>query len=214
MKLMRQLDEEHRKLWSNLPAPSAQNIEGNDCDPALLSGWTDPDLSLWGVNHSAKIAVQDILVALCRHKKMGWNKICYLIFHQDLVQSAGLNIVKSNGKTGVPKVDSSGTHFELKGVTGKGICTLLSLLSRDKSRFEIGIFSRKDLDEILFSSYDNHIIQASPLTATSKAELPEFSSATSPFVEVRQPSAVVEKNSFLEVLPSTSTAPTSGSHSG
>jgi hypothetical protein len=214
MKLMRQLDDEHRKLWSNLPTPSEQNIQEDDCDPALLAGWTDPDLSLWSVNQSVKIALQDILVALCRNKKTEWSKICYLTFHQKLVQSAGLNIVKSNGKTGVPKVDSSGTHFELRGVTGKGICTLLSLLSRDKSQFEIGTFSKKELQEILFSSYDNRIIQASPLTATSMAELPEFSSATSPFAEVRPPSAVVEKNSVLEVLPSASTAPTSGSQSG
>lgn len=210
MKLMRQLDDEHRKLWANLPPPNEQNIRENDCDPALLAGWTDPDLSLWSVDQSSKITLQDILVALCSRKRSEWNKICYLIFHRDLVQSAGLNIVQSNGKTGLPKVDSSGTHFELKGVTGKGICTLLSLLSQDKKRFEIGVFSKKQLDEILLASYDNRVIQASPLTATSKAAIPEFSNATSPSAQVRLPSEVIEKNPVLEVLPSAATAPTSG----
>lgn len=212
MKLMRQLDEEHRKLWSSLPNPSEQNIRENDCDPALLAGWTDPDLSLWSVDQNPKVSTQDVLVALCRHKKTEWKKICYLKFHWDLVQSAGLSIVPSNGKTGLTKVDTSGTHFELKGVTGKGICTLLSLLSRDQSQFEIGIFSKKDFDEILFSSYDNRIIQASPLTATSKAGLPEFSSATSPNAEVRLPPTINETNSVLTVIPSTSTAPPSVTH--
>lgn len=212
MKLIRQLDEEHRKLWSNLPTPNEQNIQENDCDPALLAGWTDPDLSLWGVDQGAKITLEDILVALCRHKKTEWKKICYLKFHRDLVESAGLNFVQTNGKTGVPKVDSSGTHFELKGVTGKGICTLLSFLSRDKSQFEIGTFSKNELNEILFSSYDSRLVQASPLTATSRTELPRFSSATSPTAAVRQPSVAIEKNPVLEVLPSASTAPTSGSH--
>ncbi|CAG1005391.1 hypothetical protein MTYP_03254 [Methylophilaceae bacterium] len=209
MKLMRQLDDEHRKLWLNLPTPSEQNIQEDDCDPTLLAGWTDADLSLWSVDQGEKITLQDILVALCRNKKE-WKKICYLTFHSDLVKTAGLNIVKSNGKTGIPRVDSSGTHFELKGVTGKGICALLSHLSRDKSRFEIGTFTKKDLDEILFSSYDNCIIQASPLTATSREGLPGFSTATSPSADVRLPSANSEDNPVPEVLPLTSTAPSSG----
>lgn len=210
MKLMRQLDEEHRKLWLNLPAPSEQNILEDDCDPTFLAGWTDADLSLWGVDLSKKISLQDILMALCRNKKPEWKKICYLIFHSELVDAAGLNIVKSNGKTGVSKVDNSGTHFELKGVTGKGICTLLSHLSRDKSRFEIETFTKRQFDEILFSNYDNRIIQASPLTATSEAGLPEFSNATRPPADARLPNESSEKNPVSEVLPSTATAPSSG----
>ncbi len=196
MNLMRQLEAEHKQLWSKLSPPSAEMINARDCDPTLLSGWTDRDISLWDVSAvDGKPGLQDILIALCRQKK-DWVRICYLRFPTEAVSSAGLSLTASNGKTGDQKVDTSRTHFEIKGITGKELCNLLFEISRGK--FEIGVFTKKQLDDILFQIYD-----------TRKKQL-VFSSATTQETAISSPltgtaSQDATKGVTSEQLPSETT---------
>jgi hypothetical protein len=70
MNLMRQLEANHKSLWDELSPPKDEMATASDCDPALLSGWTDRDISLWDVSGvDGKPSLKDILVALCRNKK-------------------------------------------------------------------------------------------------------------------------------------------------
>jgi hypothetical protein len=125
-----------------------------DCEASLLTGWTDRDLSLWEVrSNEQKPQLNDILVALCRYKKNYWEKMIYILFPEETVLSTGLKLTPSNGNTGVNFVDISGTHFEIKGITGKELCTLIFHIS--KSKFEIKIFKKKELESLLYDIFDN-----------------------------------------------------------
>jgi len=214
MKMMRQLDDQHKKLWDVLPTLNSQSFAENDCDPALLAGWTDRDLSLWSINQDPKFDRTTILIALCRTKKdKNWKQIGYLTFDDNLIQEANLKIVSSNGKTVDDKLNVSGTHYELKGVTGKGICTLLSLISRDKLRFEVGTFTHKQFDEIIFRHFDTHRIQTVFPSATSASETSKFAFTTTSSGEVPAADIAIEKNPDYAGLPPSSTDPTMSNHS-
>lgn len=166
MDLMRQLEAEHKRLWEKLSPLKPEMVAASDCDPALLSGWTDRDISLWDVSGlDGKPKLQEILVALCRKKK-DWEKISYLRFPKEIVSTAGLSLTASNGNTGDQRVDTSHTHFEIKGITGKELCTLLFLLSSGK--FEIEIFTKKELDSILYNLYDSAVTNRVVQSATSR----------------------------------------------
>lgn len=166
MDLMRQLEVEHKRLWDNLSPRTPEMVAARDCDPALLSGWTDRDISLWDVSGSdGKPTLKEILVALCR-RKQNWEKISYLRFPEESVTLVGLTLTSSNGKTGDQRVDNSHTHFEIKGITGKELCTLLFHLSNGE--FETGIFTKKELERILYESYDTMTTRPVVQSATSK----------------------------------------------
>ena len=166
MDLMRQLEEEHIRLWDNLSPPTPEMVVAHDCDPALLSGWTDRNISLWDVSAvGGKPGLQQILVALCRKKK-NWDKISYLRFPKETVSSAGLSLTASNGNTGDQRVDTSRIHFEIKGITGKGLCTLLFQVS--SGQFEIRVFTKKELESILYGIYDKVATRQVVQSATSK----------------------------------------------
>ncbi len=176
MMLMRQLEAEHIKTWDQLSKPNPEMEEAQDCDPALLSGWTDSDISLWDVSTDGRKPGRDkILVALCRKKVGTWDKISFLLFPAETVASAGLNLTASNGKTGDQRIDVSGTHFEIKGITGKQLCTLLFQISH--SRFETGIFKKSEYDKILLEAYDNTATRPVVEGATSSTAGIIFSSS-------------------------------------
>lgn len=166
MELMRQLEKGHRPLWENLKQLSDDMVAASDCDPALLSGWTDRDISLWDVSErDGKPRLQEILIALCRLKKNDWDRISYLRFPEVAVSAAGLSLTATNGKTGVPKVDTSSTHFEIKSITGKGLCTLLFHVSR--SEFQVGVFTKREMEAIIFAAYDSSTQHQVAQSATS-----------------------------------------------
>ena len=149
---MRQLEAEHKPLWDMIPNHSEDSGNTNDCDPALLSGWTDRNLSLWDVSSdSGKPGLQDILIAICR-KKRDWEKISYILFPQEAVSLTGLSLTSCNGKTGDQWVDTSGTHFEIKNITGKELCTLIFHVTKNK--FRTGIFKKTEMENILLDVYD------------------------------------------------------------
>jgi len=171
MKLMRQLEADHKKIWDQLSQPKPEMVDAKDCEPALLSGWTDRDISLWDVSAvGRKPGLQEILVALCRRKKI-WEKISYLLFPAETVSSAGLGLTASNGNTGDQRIDISQTHFEIKGITGKGLCTLLFHVSI--GNFETGVFTKKELNKILFEVYDKTATR--PMVESATSQTPEIS---------------------------------------
>jgi len=175
MDLMRQLDAEHKKLWDHLSPPKPEMAAASDCNPALLSGWTDRDISLWDVRAvDGKPGLQDILIALCRRKK-NWEKISYLLFPKEAVSSAGLRLTASNGNTGDQKIDISRIHLEIKDITGKELCTLLFHVSNGE--FRTGLFTKKELERILFESYDK--IKAHPVVQSATSQMPQISSPSS-----------------------------------
>ena len=206
MVLMRQLEAEHKKLWDQLPPPKPEMVDAKDCEPALLSGWTDRDLSLWDVSAvGGKPGLQDILVALCRSKKNDWEKISYLLFPVETVSSAGLSLTQNNGKTGDNRIDVSQTHFEIKGITGKKLCTFLFQVST--SKFETGVFKKKDLNEILFKAYDKTAIRPVVESATSLTPQSLPSSGT----RVQTSTMVVAPEQAFSETPTTELMPPSSS---
>ena len=202
MDLMRQLEEEHKRLWDNLSPPKPEMVVAHDCDPALLSGWTDRNISLWDVSAvGGKPGLQQILVALCRKKK-NWDKISYLRFPKETVSSAGLSLTASNGNTGDQRVDTSRIHFEIKGITGKGLCTLLFQVS--SGQFEIRVFTKKELESILYGIYDKVATRQVVQSATSKKpsiSLPPSGTAEQAAIPVVVPEQAVGEAPITDQRP-------------
>ena len=210
MDLMRQLEAEHKRLWENLSPLKPEMVAASDCDPALLSGWTDRDISLWDVSGlDGKPRLQDILVALCRKKK-NWDKISYLRFPKETVSKAGLSLTASNGNTGEQRVDTSHTHYEVKSITGKGLCTLLFQVSSGK--FEIGVFTKKELDSILYRIYDSvairHVVQ-SATSQTASISLPPSGTGVQAAIAVEVPEQTVGKTPITDLMPRPNSSTTS-----
>jgi len=209
MALMRQLEAEHKKLWDQLSPPKPEMVVAKDCEPALLSGWTDRDISLWDVSaDGGKPGLQEILVALCR-RKVGWDKISYLLFPAETVSSAGLSLTASNGNTGDQRIDISQTHFEIKGITGKQLCTLLFQVSI--SKFETGVFRTKDLNKILFEAYDKTATRPVVESATSPTpyiSLPSSGTGEQPASTVVAPEQALSETPTTEQMPRPSSSTT------
>jgi hypothetical protein len=210
MDLMRQLEAEHKRLWDQLSQPNPEMVAASDCEPSLLSGWTDRDISLWNVSAvDGKPGLQDILVALCRNKK-DFDKISFLQFPKDAVTSAGLILTDSNGKTGDQRVDMSHTHFEIKGITGKQLCTLLFHVSCVK--FVTGVFTKKDLDKILFEAYDKTVTRPVVESATSQTphiSLPSSGTGVQEVTTIVAPEQVLSETPVIKHKPRPSSSSTS-----
>jgi len=210
MALMRQLEAEHKKLWDQLSPPKPEMVDAKDCEPALLSGWTDRDISLWDVSAvGGKPGLQEILVALCRRKK-DWEKISYLLFPAETVCSTGLSLTASNGNTGDQRIDISQTHFEIKGITGKKLCTLLFQVSI--SKFQTGVFTKKELHKILFEAYDKTATRPVVESATSKTpqiSLPSSGTGVQAATTVVAPEQAVGETPTTDQLPRPSSSTTS-----
>jgi hypothetical protein len=95
-------------------------------------------------------------------------------------------------------VDNSGVHFEIKGITGKELCTLLFHISSGK--FETGVFKKSDFEAILYEVYDkfrtNTVVQSAtsqmsniglPTAATAAPEQPP--SETPEIEQIQRPSS-------------------------
>ncbi len=205
MDLMRQLEAEHKHLWDNLSPLKPELVAARDCEPTFLSGWTDRDISLWDVSAvGGKPGLQEILIAICR-KKTNWQKISYLRFPKETVSLAGLSLTASNGNTGDPKVDISRTHFEIKGITGKGLCTLLFQVRTGE--FETGVFTKKELERILYETYDS--AETRPVFQNATSQTPTISPTPS---GTRGPEAIAEvapAPAVIEQMPRPSSSTTS-----
>jgi hypothetical protein len=175
MELLRQLELDQKKRWDQRQPITQPMMQAKDCDPSLLSGWTDRDISVWDISDSnGKPGLQRILVALCKRKK-NWDKIGYVLFSCEAVSSAGLQLTKSFGNTGDSNIDLSNTHFEIKGITGKNLCTLIHIVSQ--GTFSTGIFTKAEMEKILYEAYDKSYIKPSAKTATTEVvpSIPVFS---------------------------------------
>lgn len=154
MVLMRQIENDAKSQWDEVAKNKKYTGSKDDCLPAMLRGWTDNDPSLWElVEDPRKPSRLEILTALCRNKKDDWEKITYLTFDKKAIEETGLEITPSTGKTGDSKVDQSRTHYEIKGLTIKGLCALLYNITL--SQFDIGIFKKSEYLAIIIKGYDN-----------------------------------------------------------
>lgn len=164
MNLMRQIDNDVKPKWDEIK--NGKKFEGlyEDCPPSLFKGWTDDNPSLWEIDHPEKPDLSTILIALCRNKKGFWEKITYLLFNKSVIDKAELNITPTNGNTGVSSIDMSKTHYEIKDVTAKRLCTLIYHIM--KSQFEIRNFKKSEYDKILVDAYFDTQVVASHKTDT------------------------------------------------
>jgi hypothetical protein len=107
-------------------------------------------------------------------------------------------------------VDTSHTHFEVKGITGKGLCTLLFQVSSGK--FEIGVFTKKELDSILYRIYDGVTIRQVVQSATSQTlsiSLPPSGNGVQAAIAVEDPEQAVGKTPITAPMPRPSSSTTS-----
>jgi hypothetical protein len=165
MYLMRQIETDIKPEWDKVKMSPKNTALIEDCEPNMLIGWTDKNPSIWDVTaDSNKPTLENILVALCRRKK-SWEKIAYIKFKKSAVDNAKLRLTKTNGNTSDTRIDISGTHFEIQGITAKQLCTLIYYTTKDE--FETGIFKKSHFDKILLEAYDNTLISELQKSSTS-----------------------------------------------
>lgn len=165
MYLMRQIETDIKSEWDRLKTSPNNTTVIEDCEPNMLIGWTDKNPSIWDVTaDSNKPTLENILVALCRRKK-NWDKIAYIKFKKSAVDNAKLILTRTNGNTSDSRIDTSNTHFEIKGVTAKQLCTLIYYITKDE--FETGIFKKSDFDKIVLDAYDKTRISEFQKSRTS-----------------------------------------------
>jgi hypothetical protein len=175
MRLIRQLEAEHKKYWGNQSPIPEKMVNGKDCDPTLLAGWTDHDISLWEISDEVgKPELFQILFAIC-HNKKDWNKVSYIEFPDEIITLAGLELTQCNGNTGIPDIDLSKTHFELKGITGKELCTLIYEISQ--CNFQINVFTKNQYDDIVVKLFST--IKRKPIIEGSSELKPNMINLTS-----------------------------------
>lgn len=164
MDLLRQLDLNQAKTWERRQPPNEEMFAEQDCDPTLLNGWAERDISLWDVSETEnRPGLERILIALCRNRT-NWDKIGYLVFTNEAVGTAGLTLTPSTGSTGDPSIDQSRTHFEIKNITGKKLCSLVHAVSKSSPR--IGIFKKTEMESILYAAYQSSRTRASARVTT------------------------------------------------
>ncbi|MDR3629306.1 MAG: hypothetical protein P4L42_03095 [Desulfocapsaceae bacterium] len=180
MDLLRQIENEIKPAWDNLRSKKKDNDMFEDCEPNMLIGWTDKNPSIWDVSgDNGKPKLEKILFALCRRKKQ-WDKITYIKFKKFSIEKAGLGLTCTNGNTSDPRIDTSNTHYEIREITAKQLCTLIYYISIDE--FEIGIFKKADYDKILLDAYEK----------TQSSQVPQ--SRTSSILEASIPATSATKN--------------------
>jgi hypothetical protein len=166
MNLLRQIENVVKPKWDEIKNGKKYTGTDEDCPPILLNGWTDDNPSLWEIDNPIKPKLESILVALCRRKK-DWDKITYLCFDASVVTNAKLSLSQTSGNTGDTKIDISKTHYEIKEITGKGLCTLIYYIMT--SNFEVGLFKKTDFDKIILTAYDkSQISLVAETDSTSK----------------------------------------------
>jgi len=191
MKLLRQIETEIKPEWDKLKVSKKSNGLIEDCEPNMLIGWTDKNLSIWDVSgDSAKPTLENILVALCRTKKQ-WEKIAYLIFNKLAIEKAKLCIIGTNGNTTDNRIDTSKTHYEIQGITARQLGTLIYYISIDQ--FETGFFKKTDYDKILLTAYEK--IQATQVPTSSTGSV--LNSSSSAASTTRDKVELIEENVLI-----------------
>lgn len=126
---MRKCDHSLKLYWDHALDNKAEILASEDFSPQLLGAWVDNVPSIWRLDES-RCSLEDILAAVCMTLKPWENpeqKVAYLIFDEAAVSKAGLagKMSQTNGKTQVPDIDTSGMHFEISGLTAKGLYSLM-----------------------------------------------------------------------------------------
>lgn len=199
--LIRLLDSKCLKHWESKKPISAQLISDRDCSPEMLSGWTEQDISLWEVEeHEGKPSLEEILVALCLQKGGEWEKVMYLQFPRQVVADAGLSLTPTKGATKNEWIDSSDTHYEIKGITGKKLIEFIYKLSTCDNR-SVGLFKNSRLKELLIQAYKS---QQTQLLVSSQTSQPIVGIATASTLAVPESSVgmrLSETTKIAEIKP-------------
>lgn len=205
MDLFRQIEPKIKPEWDNLKVAKKKNGLFEDCEPNMLIGWTDKNPSIWDVGGAPnKPTLESILVALCRRIKE-WDKIAYIKFKKESVEKAKLRLTPTSGNTSDQKIDTSNTHYEIKGITAKQLSTLIYYITIDQ--FETGIFKKKEYDKILIEAYEK--TQALEITSGGTSPTPEIStpatSSTKDKEKTRENMAGTAPETQIEDMPSSGT---------
>ena len=162
MNLIRQIDNEIKPQWDEIKNGRKFKEFDKDCPPCLLRGWTDDNPSLWEIDNPDKPNLDKILFALCRRQKE-WVKITYLVFNKNAIDSSNLSLTQTNGNTGDTKIDTSNSHYEVRHLSARSLCTLIYHIM--VSDFEIGQYKKSEFDKILLNAYDS-----TPVIAQAKTD--------------------------------------------
>ena len=177
MRLMRQIEPDVKREWDSIKKPPNNNLASEDCESNMLTGWTDKNPSVWDISEGKnKPNLKAILIALCRRKK-DWEKIAYLIFKKAALDKAKVILEPTNGNTGDQRIDVSNTHYELKNITGKQLCSLIYYIISDE--FETGLFKKSEYDKIVLEAYDKHYLSISSESSTYRKPPAELSGSGS-----------------------------------
>lgn len=203
---MRQIEPDVKRDWDVVKSVSKDKLTLEDCEPNLLKGWTDRNPSVWDISGDKnKPNLGAILIALCRRKK-DWKEIAYLVFKKNTIDKAKITLTSSNGNTGDPKIDNSNTHYELKNITGKQLCSLIYYIIIDE--FEIGLFKKSEYDKIVLEAYDKYSLSITSESSTSlitSTELP-FSGSLGAKREEEKPLESTQMQEQTKTTASSSTA--------
>ena len=193
MDLLRQIEPKIKPEWDNLKDINKKLDTFEDCEPNMLTGWTDKNPSIWDVSGDTnKPTFENILVALCRRNKK-WEKIAYLKFKKDSVDKANLSLTATNGNTSDQKVDTSHIHYEIQGITAKQLSTLIYYIAIDQ--FETGIFKKTEYIKILVRAYEK--TQASQITSSGTSPIPEISTFATSSTEDKEKT----RENMAEIAP-------------
>jgi len=175
MKLMRQIESDVKREWDAVKSTSKDNLAFEDCEPNLLKGWTDKNPSVWDISgEKNKPSLKSILFALSRLLKSDWKEIAYLIFPQNSIDKAKGSLVSKNGNTSDQRINVSNTHYELKNITGKQLCSLIYYIINDE--FETGLFKKSEYNKMV----DEYVEASNKYTSLINSE---NSTTQTPFVE-------------------------------
>lgn len=199
MELLRLLEQQQGQLWNQVQKLTTLMIESRDCSPELLSGWTERNISLWDISDTnQKPGCERILMALCVNKAGDWTKVGYLVFSDKEVSFAGLELVQTNGKTKDSEINLSKTHYEIKDITGKQLCTLIHAISQ--SPFEVRWYRRDDMIRTILETAQMYGKQKDRFTTT-----PTTTATTPPPINV--PATSGTQQFAFSPLPSQASLP-------
>ncbi len=144
MNLIRILDFKVKNQWDQIKGSKHLEELDEDCPPRFLEGWTDDNPSLWETDNPPVLDVNTILYAIYRSKNYS-DKIAYLRFDKSAIDEAQLALIQTKGRTNDPLVDGYNIHYEIQGMTGKGLCMLIYHILN--SQFETGEYKKADFQE-------------------------------------------------------------------
>jgi hypothetical protein len=154
------------KAWRDAVAskPKVQS----DVPLPMLEGWlNDANASVWKIIEN-KWGKNEILTSLfCG--PITEDKAEYILFDESVVISAELVLKPSNGKTSDSRLNTSGSHHEILGLSGLKLCRLLIEIAN--SSFQVECAQKREFMAPLLDSRWDHKKTPSSAASTFAADL-------------------------------------------